>query len=323
MKIIKSYLTNNPCYKEGRKIKVSGLMLHSVGVNQPNASVFINQWNKESYGDACVHAFIEGSGNVYQTLPWNMRGWHCGGSGNDTHIGVEMCEPSQLNYSGGDRFTVSDREAAVEYVNSAYNTAVELFAYLCREYGLNPLTQICSHNEGYDMGIATNHSDPEHLWRGLGMAYTMDGFRRAVKSKMTSEDQNPPDAVSDSYLVKITADVLNVRTGPGVKHPVVQTVKENEVFTVIDENSGWGKLKSGAGWISLEYTQKYTAGGFNAYLVKVTADVLNVRKQPSENSEIATTVKKNEIFTVVDEKNGWGKLKSGAGWINLDYIMRV
>lgn len=95
MRLVKSILTKNPCYTAGRKITVKGLMLHSVGCPQPRASVFVNSWNRADFGSACVHAFIDGTdGAVYQTLPWNHRGWHCAsgknGSGNNTHIGVEM-----------------------------------------------------------------------------------------------------------------------------------------------------------------------------------------------------------------------------------------
>ena len=74
MKIIEQFLTNNPCYKAGRKISVKGLMLHSVGCPQPNAQVFIKQWNSASYDRACVHGFIDGNtGVIYQTLPLNHR----------------------------------------------------------------------------------------------------------------------------------------------------------------------------------------------------------------------------------------------------------
>ena len=59
MKIVESILTKNPCYTAGRKITVKGLMLHSVGCNQPKASVFINSWNSASYDRACVHGFID------------------------------------------------------------------------------------------------------------------------------------------------------------------------------------------------------------------------------------------------------------------------
>ena len=44
MKLVQSIMTKNPCYTAGRKITVKGLMLHSVGCPQPNASVFIKNW---------------------------------------------------------------------------------------------------------------------------------------------------------------------------------------------------------------------------------------------------------------------------------------
>lgn len=45
MEMIQSILTNNPCYKAGKKISVKGLMLHSVGCPQPNAETFVRKWN--------------------------------------------------------------------------------------------------------------------------------------------------------------------------------------------------------------------------------------------------------------------------------------
>ena len=53
---------------------------------------------------------------------------------------------------------------------------------LCKKFGLDPLADgvVISHREGHARGIATNHGDPEHLWKGLGLPYTMDGFRKAV-----------------------------------------------------------------------------------------------------------------------------------------------
>lgn len=209
MKIIKRLLTKNPCYTAGRKIEVKGLMLHSVGCPQPKAQVFVDSWNSPSYGSACVHAFIDGTtGYIYQTLPWNHRGWHCGsgknGSGNNTHIGVEMCEPDCIRYTGGSTFKVSNLAAAQACVKRTYNSAVELFAYLCKEYGLNPMTDIISHKEGHAQGIATDHGDPEHLWNGLGMGYTMDTFRKAVKAAMSGEVDSTPEITEEkkSYLCK-------------------------------------------------------------------------------------------------------------------------
>lgn len=186
MKITKTILTQNPCYKAGKTIKVKGLMLHSVGCPQPSAMAFVKSWNTSST-KVCVHGFIDGNtGEIYQTLPWNHKAWHSGGTLNDTHIGIEMCEPACIKYTSGSKFTCSDTEKATAIVKRTYKSAVELFAHLCREYGLNPLADgvILSHSEGYARGLASNHGDPEHLWKGLKLPYTMDGFRRDVKAAM-------------------------------------------------------------------------------------------------------------------------------------------
>ena len=58
------------------------------------------------------------------------------------------------------------------------------------------------------------------------------------------------------YIVIVDTDVLNVRTGAGVSYPIATTVKKGQAFTIVEVKNGWGKLKSGAGWISLEYTKK-------------------------------------------------------------------
>ena len=204
MKLIESILTKNPCYTAGRKITVKGLMLHSVGCPQPKASVFINSWNSASYDRACVHAFIDGNdGTVYQTLPWNHRGWHGGGSSNNTHIGVEMCEPACIKYVGGSSFTCSDTATAKAVAKRTYEAAVELFAYLCKLYSLDPLGDgvIISHREGHSRGVASNHGDPEHLWNQLGMGYTMTTFRNAVKAQLSADTKEETQPTSDEETI--------------------------------------------------------------------------------------------------------------------------
>lgn len=59
------------------------------------------------------------------------------------------------------------------------------------------------------------------------------------------------------------------------------------------------------------------------YRVKINTVLLNVRSGAGTNYSINTTVKRGEVYTIVDEKNGWGKLKSGAGWIKLSYTFKV
>lgn len=207
MKIVEHFLTRNRCYQAAKQNTKGGLMLHSVGCPQPSAQVFVNSWNSADKS-VCVHAFIDANtGDVYQTLPWEYRGWHCGsgpnGSGNNTHIGVEMCEPACIRYTGGARFTCSNVEEARAAVRRTYESAVQLFAELCERFRLDPLADgvILSHEEGHKRGIANNHGDPVHLWNQLNMGYTMDGFRKAVKATMGSAAVPAEPAAVDNAAV--------------------------------------------------------------------------------------------------------------------------
>lgn len=223
MKILDKYLTRNPCYSanvavvDPRYAKFQtygpkGGMLHSIGCAQPSAEVFYINWNKPSYDYACVHAFIDANtGDVWQTLPWDYRGWHCGGAANNTHIGVEICESKWIRYlMPGDpgyepaKFVVIDKNKAQSDCRRTYNTAVELFAMLSKMWNWNPATDIISHKEGGEQGIASGHVDPEHYWSQLDMPYTMDRFRSDVKQKM--EDILDMTVQELNQLVENTVD---------------------------------------------------------------------------------------------------------------------
>ncbi len=276
MNLVKSILTNNPCYTAGRKIAVKGLMLHSVGCPQPKASVFIKNWNRSSFDSACVHGFIDANdGTVYQTLPWNHRGWHGGGSSNNTHIGVEMCEPACIKYTGGSTFTCSDTATARACAERTYNAAVELFAYLCKEYNLNPLGNgvIISHKEGHSRGIASNHGDPEHLWRGLGMGYTMDGFRNDVRNAMNGKPSVKLVDISGHYAEKHIQKLVDYKVvngyGDGTFKPDNNITRAEFAVMIVKglENACGYSLKSSAAFSDIsghwaeDYIKKLVACG--------------------------------------------------------------
>lgn len=283
MQIITEYVTENPCYKEGQPLAVLGLMLHSVGTAQPSAEVFVKKFNKASHSRSCVHGFIDANtGVIWQTLPWTMRAWHCGkgtnGSGNNTHIGIEMCEPASIKYTGGSKFTVENLEDAQAAATRTYKAAVELFAALALKFKIDPDTPgaIISHAEGHALGIASNHADPEHLWRGLSLPYTMNTFREDVKSKMKKPEPTPtptpePQQITPpthcsviGYVIQLApGDFLNVRTGPGTRYPNVEawpTLGSGNGFEIFgtDDTRNWlyieiaGKVK---GWVSRKFVK--------------------------------------------------------------------
>ena len=61
---------------------------------------------------------------------------------------------------------------------------------------------------------------------------------------------------STGYKVQITASALNVRAGAGTSYKIVKVVRKGQIYTIVSEKSGWGKLSDGSGWISLSYTKR-------------------------------------------------------------------
>ena len=214
-------LTANDCYQTKRTIRPRGVMIHSTGANNPNLKRYVqplagdadyaslmarlgvnssqNHWNRPGV-NACVHGFIgrlaDGSVASVQTLPWNHRGWHAGtGTGgksaNDTHISFEICE---------------DGLADPVYFKRVYREAVELTAYLCGQYGLDPLADgvVICHSEGYRRGIASNHADVEHWFPRYGK--NMDDFRADVAAELVPKPE-PEKEDDDMVYYKTLADV--------------------------------------------------------------------------------------------------------------------
>jgi len=230
MNLNRLYLTKNECYRAGQIITPKGIMVHSTGANNPHLkryvgpddgklgeNVYRNHWNqaRPDGRQVCVHAFIgrlaDGSIATYQTLPWNYRAWHAGGTANNTHISFEICE---------DDLTDS------VYFNAVYKEAVELCIYLCNEFGLEP-ENIVDHSEGYKMGIASNHSDVMHWFPRHGKS--MDTFRAAVEGELNSR------TTYDVYTVK-PGDTLwgiaEAKLGVGSRYPEIKRLNSLEDDTL-------------------------------------------------------------------------------------------
>lgn len=221
MNLLKCIFTASDCYKTGAKIKPKGVMVHSTGANNPNLRRYVqpiastpgrdkllaqlgtnnngNHWNRPGL-DVCVHGFIgklaDGSVASVQTLPWNRRGWHAGDgtsgkSANDTHISFEICE---------------DGLTDPVYFGRVYREAVELTAMLCKEYDLDPMAEgvVICHQDGYRMGIASNHGDVYNWFPKHGK--NMYDFRQDVAAAMAPKP-DPEKEVDDMTYYKTLNDV--------------------------------------------------------------------------------------------------------------------
>lgn len=129
---------------------------------------------------------------------------------------------------------------------------------------------------------------------------------------------------------------MNLRTGASTSHDVITTIPKNTQVEVLEiKSNGWYKIAwsgsaTGYAYTSNTNNQYYTykpksnaSTTPDSYLVKITASALNVRAGAGTGHKITTVVHKGEVYTIVAEENGWGKLKSGAGWISLQYAKKV
>ena len=222
MELLECILTENDCYKTKQAITPKGVMVHSTGADNPALARYVqparddpdraallaalgtnhngNDWNRAGT-NACVHGFIgklaDGSVASAQTLPWDHRGWHAGTgtsgkSANDTHISFEICE---------DGLTDPD------YFRLVYREAVELTAYLCGRYGLDPLEDgvVICHSEGGRRGIASGHADVEHWFPKHGKS--MDDFRADVAAELASGPGPEPEKEDDMTYYKTLDEV--------------------------------------------------------------------------------------------------------------------
>lgn len=252
--IIKKYLTNNRCYTSIKTIKPTKLILHSTGSANPDNTVYFNNWNKAS-SSVSVHGII-GLQGIWQTLPWDARGWHVGsgkkGSYNNNAIGIEICEPKGHKYLVGSTMIGYNVKNNEDYFNRVYTDAVELFAFLCKEYKLDPMKDILCHSEVHKLGYGSNHGDVMHWFPKHGKS--MDTFRKDVKEEMKFSVETIPSPIAPDAktgYVRVIVPELNVRKNLSwSENSVAQVVKKGEVFTLASDKIKVGdgymyKLKSG------------------------------------------------------------------------------
>lgn len=328
MQIIEALCTGNSRYKAAQIFAPQGVVLHSIGTPQPSAQVLRDYWQRNS-SQYVVHYMVSDS-QILHCMPDNYKCWHVGSPGNNKYIGIEMGEPSQIRYTSGARFTVSDLAAAQRYARAAYKNAVQLIAHLCKKHGWEPQSAVWTHCEITKQRMSnTDHVDPQHLWDGLGMGYDLAKLRRDVKAAMG--DNTAP---TSGHPV-----LRRGSSGDAVKEMQQKLIERGYSFEPYSADGVFGELTeirvkafqlaSGIGadgicgaktWAALEAKPKE----FKPYLVRVTAaSGLNVREGPGTDYRIKMSLGFGGAYTIVEEKNGWGRLKSGIGWIYLLYTKRT
>lgn len=209
--------------------KVTKIAVHYVG--NPGSTAIANRnyfENQKSGGRYVSSHFIVGlEGEIIQCVPLDEVAY-CTNQANSYSVSVETCHPD----ASGKFNAVTEQSLA------------ELCAYLCRKFGLTERDLI----RHYDV---TGKLCPLYY---VTNPSAWDGFRERVK-KLLEGEVRQEESVQKSFRVRVLDGELNIRKYPSLNAPVTGVITDGGVYTITATEHGgnilWGRLKSGAGWISL------------------------------------------------------------------------
>lgn len=325
-----SYTKLSPNHSGQRTHAIERITPHCV-VGQLSAESICGCFSSTKVQASCNYG-IGTDGQVSLCVEEKNRSWCSSSNANDQRAITIEC--------------ASDTTAPYAFKDVVYNKLIELCTDICKRNGKTKLLWLGDK----DKTLAYNPDANEmvltvHRWfankscPGDWMYQRMGDLAAKVTAKLggttIAEPDKTPDATTNNFpavpfMVNVKIDDLNYRSKPSMEGVVNGQIGKG-VFTIVEVNNGWGKLKSGAGWIWLGNSQhctindtvKVSTPAFSPYAVEVSIKDLNIRKGPGINYE-SNGFCPVGVYTIVEESDGagatkWGKLKSGAGWISLDY----
>ena len=240
---------------------------------------------------------------IVQGLPLDRNAWACGdganGKGNRKGIQIEIC----YSKSGGARFENAEKNAA------------KFIAQLLKERGWG-VDKVKKHQD-----FSNKYCPHRTLDKGWASFVNMIKDYLNELNKPVQSTQSSSISVGDKVKVKTTA--THYATGQSMASFVKGSTYE---VTRIDGNKLL--LSDIVSWVwdyDVDKVGSTTqSNSDNSFLVEIICDELNIRQQADFNSKVVGTVKRGEVFTIVEEKNGLGKLKSGVGYISMNtkYVKR-
>jgi hypothetical protein len=342
-------MTQSTCYKGTEEMVPLGALWHSTGANNKTVKRYVqpsdndpnreellevigvnkngNDWNHKKR-QAGVNAFIgtlaDGTVAAVQVMPWNYEPWGCGkgskGSCNNGWMQFEICEDDLKNK---------------DYFDAIYKEGVELTAYYCKMYNLDPkgtvkfngvqVPVILDHAQSHKLKLGSNHGDITKWLKKHGK--TMEDVRNDV-AKLIEESNVPVQSApvqpntlrrgSEGELVVELQAKLKVlgfdcgtidgSYGPKTEAAVEALQKERKI-----PSDGICGPKT---WAAID--------AFAPYNIIVTTSKLNIRTGPgSIKYKVKATTKKGAKYTIVYKTGSWGKLKNGEGWVYLPYTKKA
>lgn len=231
-----------------------------------DAPAQISYFNGTGANNSSADFFVAWDGRIYQ-YNMDIKGrysWAVGGGRqskyggslygkclNRNSISIEMCCKSRTGkYVGANN-------SNWYFTDETVSAAVKLVQMLMAEYGIDA-DHVIRHfdvNGKYCPGIIgwNAPSGSEAKWKAFKAAVKADSA--FVVEEHTKAEEASAYKAESPYLVKIGIRTLRIRKGPGTNFGIVKFIAPG-IYTIVETQGNWGRLKSGAGWICLDYTRR-------------------------------------------------------------------
>lgn len=222
---------------------------------EPITKITIHHMAAVTTAKACAASFYnphrQGSANycvdgkeIICCIPEERRAWTSGSKWNDQRaITIEVA-----NSTGKPKWEISD---------AAYRNLIRLCIDICKRYHITP-TFNNTKNASFTFHYMFQSTECPGPWIKSHTKQIIEDVKAGLKGEAIPDTEPEPAPVpkpETKNLIKVTVPALNIRSGPGTKYPVVGCITDHGIYTIIEKKSGWGKLKSGKGWIYLKYTK--------------------------------------------------------------------
>lgn len=218
---------------------------------------------------------VEGLGSIFADS--NKQASSNYGIGYDGKIGLYVeeknrswCTSSASNDNRAITIEVaSDTYHPYKVTNAAYQSLIKLLVDICKRNGIKKLLwkadksligQVDKQNMTVHRWFANKSCPGDYLYNLHGqIAAEVNQQLNGSTSTKAAANQQKVNTPRVPYLVRVTADALNIRRGPGTNYSIAGCIRDKGVYTITQLGYGqgaklWGKLKSGQGYISLDYT---------------------------------------------------------------------
>ena len=297
----------------------SGQRTHSIDRITPHCVV--GQLSAESIcacfpagRDASCNYGIGTDGRIALCVEEKNRSWCSSSNANDQRAVTIEC--------------ASDKSEPYAMNSKVYASLVNLCVDICKRNGKNKLLWLGDKTKTLNYSPKSNEMVlTVHRWfankscPGNWLYARMGNLAAEVTEKLGGTSDTPPSTPAKSTMYRVRKTWADSKSQIGAYKVLANAKKQ------VDKNPGYSVFDE-SGKVVYSGKTSTPAQTFKPYLVKVTTSVLNIRKGAGTNYGTNGAIRDYGVYTIVAEANGqgatkWGKLKSGAGWISLDFVKKV